>query len=77
VVRRIFVNVFASLLEAAVDGWLTIYRCVLLLLGVVSGGAAGTGAKDAQTILDDLSNSATVSAPSAAEALSNAQGTSS
>ncbi|KAJ9126929.1 hypothetical protein QFC24_001160 [Naganishia onofrii] len=41
----------------------------------VSGGAAGTGAKDAQTILDDLSNSATVSAPSAAEALSNAQAT--
>ncbi|KAJ9098740.1 hypothetical protein QFC21_004388 [Naganishia friedmannii] len=41
----------------------------------VSGGEAGTGAKDAQKILDDLSNSATVTAPSAAEALSNAQAT--
>ncbi|KAJ9096095.1 hypothetical protein QFC19_007321 [Naganishia cerealis] len=39
----------------------------------VSGGAAGTAAKDAQTILDDLSNSATVTAPSAGQALSSAQ----
>lgn len=46
-----------------------------VVLREASGDAAGTGAKDAQTILDDLSNSATVVPPSAAEALSNAQGT--